>query len=201
PQNCSTAVDSCNWCPCVDDVGFIELMLDRLETGFCIDRRRVFATGFSSGAMMTYRLACESDRFAAIAPVGGTLARGFNCSPAGHNAVSLLHIHGSRDRYVDVINETSQDGYHYEPLADVIASWADHQGCEDRISAFNTPFDGVGGLACTQHANCGSGAEVAACWWRGAHSWPDTGERFGTRLIWQFFQRNPQPVLIQANAD
>lgn len=55
-----------------DDVGFITAMLDDLSARFIIDKRRVFATGFSNGASMSFRVGAElSDRIAAIAPVAG----------------------------------------------------------------------------------------------------------------------------------
>ncbi len=59
----------------IDDVGYARVMLDDLARQFNIDKKRVYATGISNGAMMCYRLACElSDRIAAIAPVAGPWA-------------------------------------------------------------------------------------------------------------------------------
>jgi len=56
----------------VDDVGFIEAMLDELIARFAVDARRIFVTGFSNGASMAFRVGAElSRRIAAIAPVAG----------------------------------------------------------------------------------------------------------------------------------
>jgi polyhydroxybutyrate depolymerase len=64
----------------VDDVGFIRALLADLEARQPVDRRRVYATGLSNGAMMAWRLAVEaSGTIAAIAPVG----RGRECSRPG----------------------------------------------------------------------------------------------------------------------
>src|SRR5262249_17835389 len=53
-----------------DDVGFIAGLLDELRRNNPIDPARVYVTGFSNGAGMTFRLATElSHRIAAIAPV------------------------------------------------------------------------------------------------------------------------------------
>src|SRR5437016_6447484 len=58
----------------VDDVAFTRGLLDDLAKAVLIDRKRVYATGMSNGAMMVYRLASElSDRIAAIAPVSGPM--------------------------------------------------------------------------------------------------------------------------------
>lgn len=51
----------------VDDLGFVRALIDELASLANIDPGRVYATGFSNGAIMVYRLACElSDRIAAI---------------------------------------------------------------------------------------------------------------------------------------
>lgn len=59
----------------VDDVGFVKRLLADIARRQPYDPARVYATGLSNGAMMTYRLAAElSDRIAAIAPVAGSIA-------------------------------------------------------------------------------------------------------------------------------
>ena len=75
----------------VDDVGF----LTRLATAFGdrVDPRRVYATGISNGALLSYRLACETDTFAAIGPVAGTM---INPCPSP-KPISIIHIHGTTD--------------------------------------------------------------------------------------------------------
>jgi polyhydroxybutyrate depolymerase len=71
-----------NWtalycCQNNDDVGFIHAMVDQLTHTWGADASRVYATGFSQGAELTYRLAVElPGMFAAIAPV----AAGFDIS-------------------------------------------------------------------------------------------------------------------------
>jgi polyhydroxybutyrate depolymerase len=79
----------------VDDVQFISKMLDKLTTDYSIDSKRIYATGMSNGAIMSYGLACGlSERIAAIAPVGsiGHLGECVQSRP-----VPTLHIHGKAD--------------------------------------------------------------------------------------------------------
>jgi polyhydroxybutyrate depolymerase len=76
-----------------DDVGFITAMVGAIEQQIPVDRARVYATGMSNGAMMALRLGCQTDTFAAIAPVAGTLLT--DCS--GARPTSLLQIHGTAD--------------------------------------------------------------------------------------------------------
>jgi polyhydroxybutyrate depolymerase len=80
-----------------DDVGYVRAVLDDIERRFPVDRNRVYATGFSSGAGMTQRLGVElSDRFAAIAPVAGIRLQ--DQAPA--RPLSVLMIFGRADPIV-----------------------------------------------------------------------------------------------------
>jgi polyhydroxybutyrate depolymerase len=58
----------------VDDLGFIERVIERISEEYSVDDRRIYATGFSNGGIMTYRLGCSmSDTFAAVAPLGASM--------------------------------------------------------------------------------------------------------------------------------
>lgn len=82
----------------VDDVAFIEAILAQEAKDQAIDPDRVFATGFSMGAVMTHHLGCElSSRIAAIASMEGALW-GRPCRP--NRPVSVLQIHGTLDAAV-----------------------------------------------------------------------------------------------------
>lgn len=177
----------CNWATCHDDIGFIEELLDQLEASVCLDLDRVYATGMSNGGMFVHRLGCAlPDRFAAIAPVGGTLARGFNCAP--EVPLSMLNVWGSNDHYVSQERPQSSDGYYYTSADDVLTKWAGAQGCEASRQLFGTRHAGRLGLECVQHDACTSGAEVVHCTWEGGHDWPQSEvDHVGNDLIWDFF--------------
>src|SRR4051812_25127557 len=65
----------------VDDVRYLRELVRELESELCVDRARIYATGMSNGAIMSYRLACDaSDWIAAIAPVAGVEALA-QCAP------------------------------------------------------------------------------------------------------------------------
>jgi polyhydroxybutyrate depolymerase len=193
PPECGE-VRECDWCSCYDDVGFITALLDELENELCIDRDRVFATGISNGGMFVHRLGCDlPDRFAAIAPVAGTIAKGFNCAPGAESKISMMNVYATRDTTVPFDGTPASDGFLYTPSAEVIARWAssDAQRCDQSDSPYPTSHDGVQDLECRQRANCGSGAEIVECSWDGGHDWPRTAEDvFGIDVIWEFFARN-----------
>jgi predicted esterase len=44
----------------LDDVGLVRAIVDYVEHMVCIDRSRIFATGYSNGGYLSYRLACEA---------------------------------------------------------------------------------------------------------------------------------------------
>lgn len=55
-----------------DDIAFINALLDDLISVFHVDEDKIFVTGFSNGASMSFRAGAElSKRIAAIAPVAG----------------------------------------------------------------------------------------------------------------------------------
>jgi len=54
------------------DVPFFQTMYDEMTADYCIDKNRVFATGFSWGSDMTNSLGCYwGDKLRAIAPASG----------------------------------------------------------------------------------------------------------------------------------
>jgi polyhydroxybutyrate depolymerase len=193
PPECG-APTPCNWNSCHDDVAFVRQLLDHFEATFCIDRDRVYATGMSNGGMFVHRLGCEiPERFAAIAPVSGTLARGFNCAPPRSAPLAMMNISGSLDHYVSERGDVSSDGYCYESAEDVLGKWAgpESQGCDAESTPYPTSLDGTLDLACTQRAHCATGAELVNCTWKGRHDWPRAGTRpFANELIWEFFSKH-----------
>jgi hypothetical protein len=101
-----------------DDVGFLNGLLDQMIQRYAVDTCRIYMSGFSSGAMMTFRMTCDlTHRFAAVAPVSGGWGYGVdglcgdgncdgdvapgctwemayvNCQPSG--SVPLIFIKGS----------------------------------------------------------------------------------------------------------
>lgn len=79
----------------IDDVAFVEALLDMLIDNYPVDPRRVYTTGFSNGASMSFRLARElSNRFTAVAPVAGV---DWQEQPVPTHPVPLLYIVGTAD--------------------------------------------------------------------------------------------------------
>lgn len=82
----------------IDDVRFFNEMIKKIIKEYPIDPKRIYITGESNGAMLTYRLVCElPDVFAAAIPISGSLLID-NCK-AGNN-VAFFDVHGSDDKNV-----------------------------------------------------------------------------------------------------
>jgi polyhydroxybutyrate depolymerase len=154
----------------LDDVGFMADLLDHLEGELCLDRRRVYATGMSNGAMMAHRLGCDlSDRIAAIAPVAGTNMTA-TCVP--RRPVPVLHIHGSADKHVPWMGGMGCGiaGVPYTSVPDSVAGWVTRNGCNSAAPAL---YLEQGDGRCERQASCPAGADVILCTIAGGgHSWP-----------------------------
>ncbi len=105
---------------------------------YCLDRNRVFATGFSGGARMASQLACDaSNVFAAVAPVSGLR---FPSPCQSSRPVPVVAFHGTADP-VDPYLGNGQAYWTYSvPVA--ASRWANHNGCATSPSR-SQPDDGV----------------------------------------------------------
>ena len=87
----------------VDDVRFLTRVVADVERRVPIDPARIAVTGFSNGALMSYRLLCERpDVFSVAVVVAGDVV-GPRCNPAA--PVSMLHVHGGRDGIIPLSGE------------------------------------------------------------------------------------------------
>jgi polyhydroxybutyrate depolymerase len=83
----------------IDDMAFFEAMINYFAEQYQIDRSRIYATGFSNGGHMVYRLALEKpEAFAALAVIGANLPvdENFNCQKSD-KPVSIAIINGTED--------------------------------------------------------------------------------------------------------
>jgi len=177
----------------VDDVGFLKALIEKLERDYAVDSRRVYATGISNGAMMSYRLVCElADQFAAVAPVEGAL--NVDCRPSA--PVSVLIFHGTADRLVPYEggstpfqisgrrNDTS--------VADAVAFWVKTDGC-----SASAKQEKLAEASVDTYSGCARGTAVQLYTIEGGHHmWPGTtisGNHVpATDLIWEFFAAHPK---------
>ena len=148
----------------VDDVGFIRSLVKELGGSSCIDDSRVYGTGFSNGAMLTNRIACEAPGlFDAIAPVSGGPMMD-NC-PEKPGVPALLMV-GRQDERIPwnggVFDET------YRPsIAEQVKVLAKRNRCDDAQAKVAGTSD-----LCERRSSC-AGGTVRWCIIDGVgHQWP-----------------------------
>lgn len=189
----------------VDDVAFIDALLDDLMRAYRVDAERVFATGMSNGAMMAYRLAAElSQRIAAIAPVAGCLAIDIGSLK---RPVSVLHFHGTNDEFVPFRGgkgAKSTSGTIHRSVDDSILPWVKANGCQENpsVDTLSSSGDELTVIRKTFASGKQDAEVVLVVIQGGGHTWPGKkpssallGESAlnisANDLMWEFFQQHP----------
>lgn len=176
-----------------DDVAYTEAVVSEVGRHVCIDRSRVFCTGYSRGGRFCSRLASElSGLVRAIAPVSGVRF------PMPNNAtrpMPILAIHGTLDP-INPYNGKGNPRYWTVPVPVAVSQWAAFNKCKgvERYSLSSH-------VAMERHTGCAEGAEVVlATMLGGGHTWPGSRYSFkpqlfgpkivdisASELMWQFF--------------
>jgi polyhydroxybutyrate depolymerase len=177
----------------INDVEFVRDLINEISSKVSLEKKRIYAMGFSLGARLSSRLAC--DLSADIAAIGAVAGLNFpmNCAPA--RPVSVISFYGTDDRY--------------ESGSEIFAStWAENNGCQ------KTPKTKKISKDVNQMTYGGGKNKTEVVLFRingGGHTWPgspitDRLEKDGvwqagktnkdinaTNLIWNFFEAHPSP--------
>jgi polyhydroxybutyrate depolymerase len=160
----------------IDDVGFVNAVVNDVAANVNVDPRRRYATGISNGGMLAYALACNSETFAAIGPDSAT-----QLDPcAAPHPTSVMHIHGTADPRIHYDGSpgsgvATPDGGPSIPALNSL--WR----TVDRCAA---PAATTDGAVTTSAAECPDGRSVVLVTVDGGgHEWPS----FATHTLWQFF--------------
>ncbi len=188
----------------IDDSGFIAALIGHLEQSYGADPARIYLTGFSNGASMTYAAGVRlSDRIAAIAPVSGHL---WLKDASLASPVPLLFIIGTDDPLNPIAGgdvKLPWGGAQYHPPVEAsLRAWRKMLGCT-----------GDGRVALDQNGvkervwdRCAKGGEVRYYTVAGlGHVWPGGLNRLpqrwvgspsdkldATGVIWAFFKSHPK---------
>lgn len=182
----------------VDDIGFLEALTDTIAAHYTIDPERMYSTGMSNGSFMCYYLACQSDRFAAVAGVTGSMSVGmYNaCNPA--RPVPTMHIHGTSDPINPYAGNSTM-----KSVEEVTLFWANQNNCNTVPAITAVPNTDTGDGATAERYLYAGGVEghtvelfkVTG----GGHTWPgqyvatsngNTCMDFDASIeIWRFFSQ------------
>lgn len=170
----------------VDDVGFLGKLIDKLTGAGLADPKRVYVTGFSNGAGMAYRMACEKPgKVAAIGVVEGALVT--RCDPG--RPVSAMIFHGTADGNVPFNgggDRDFNDKRPFPPVSDAVDFWRKVGGLpqpRERVKALS------GDTRCESTGKGERGVAVTFCRIEGGrHQWP----KEASPMLWSFFAAHPR---------
>jgi poly(3-hydroxybutyrate) depolymerase len=169
-----------------NNVAFFTDVLAAMKRDYCIDERRVFVAGTSSGAGFVNQLGCKlGDQLLAIAPVHGRWPDRTGCK--GYPAV--INIHGIADKLISVTHGASARDF-----------FAQRNGCGD-ASAAVADLDarillarkaGRTEFGCVDYPGCARASVRWCVHSEGGyddlnHGWPT----LGGQAIWEFVAAQP----------
>lgn len=186
----------------IDDVSFVNMILDDIEAKTPINTNKIYAAGHSNGGQMSYRLACElSNRITAVASNAGFDAYD-KCNP--QRKVPTMHVHGTADPIAlyngGTCGPTEDSKWTCGPVEDYVAEWADTNGCSaepviqtiknsQKITYQNCQVDtiffkiGDGG-----HTWPGGEYAISARWWKNQVGALST-DIDASKEMWNFFNQ------------
>lgn len=163
----------------VNDTGFVRAVVEDVARGHAVNRRRVYAVGFSQGGLFVHRLACEmADLVAAVASVAAPMSSPLaeTCAPSA--PVGVLLIQGTLD-----------DAYPYEGTRRAERSllgaretarfWRVLNGCGGAARARELPDAAADGTRVLEERwpDCRGGAEVRLYTVNGGrHAWAPSAD-------------------------
>jgi polyhydroxybutyrate depolymerase len=114
----------------VDDVAFIDSLIEKSSQLANIDPKRIYIFGHSNGSFMAYAYLCSgSSTVAAIAGLAGAMNVDPGLCKAKPN--NVLHIHGELDETI-LYNGGNLFGTAYTSAQATIDQWSTINGCEKR---------------------------------------------------------------------
>ena len=170
----------------VDDGRFLRMLIDETVARTGADPGRVAVVGFSNGAVMASRLACDiADRVSALALVAGTAGQGFERSCRPSRPVAVMMAAGVNDTVVPYAGGrianwgTKRRGF-LAGVEDVFTFWRAQNGCGSMQTAG----------AEARGTDCRNGSPVVRYRVTGAaHEWYRAPRFDTTNTVWDFLQR------------
>jgi polyhydroxybutyrate depolymerase len=181
--------------PDTDDVAYIKALITEIHDRYNINLDQVYATGYSNGGKMAYRLACEaSEQISAIASVAGSMCESIfeSCSP--RRVISVMEIHGTGDTTYPYSGKSGG-----KSVEEGIEFWATTNECGSMVTEAMPDIDPDDGstIEKTTHSECAEGSSVVLMKVENAgHTWPGEDDSTFGRVnkdidasieIWKFF--------------
>jgi len=192
----------------IDDVAFIEALIDHVVKDYAIEPKRIYVAGFSNGASMAFRVGAElPSAVAAIAPNAGAcwmeklqLSHGVSLCYITGTADSLNPLEGGVPKLA--IGGRDRGGLKKPAVQQTIEKWVQALECDGKPER-DTTTDGV---RVRRYGKGRDGAEVDFTtveglghhWAGGVSSAPEflvgknTKHLNATDVVWEFFSSHPK---------
>jgi polyhydroxybutyrate depolymerase len=170
----------------IDDVAYLDAIIDDVAAREPLDRKRVYLIGHSNGAFMAHRYACDrSARVAAIVALAGVpYDDPEKCAGKG---VSVLQVHGDADAVIAFDGGRSfGNGAPYPSAESAVAAWAKRDGCgATRHAEGSIDLDvGIAGAETTRESYaCPAGLDVSLWRMHGGGHVPRFDARFANAAL------------------
>ena len=183
-------------------------LLDYLDTGLNIDRKRVYASGFSAGGWFCHYLAGRTEGvWAAIAPVSGLIGLGrvpgepIEYVPPPAEPLPVMIVNGLKDTSVPYFGGTTASCAPVSSVAEAVKQWITANYCA------SLPVTTTNGVAPSRvitdiYGNCDPGTEVILhTVENGPHLWYDANDVFNgapvgfdaNKMVIDFLKQHARP--------
>ena len=113
------------------DVEFLVSLAGYLQKEYSLDRKHMYAVGFSNGAFMVHRLAMEAGgTFAAFVSVAGSMPESVWKERSASGCVSFFQITGEKDNVVPKNSDGSAQYARSPAIEDVMEYWVQANGLQ-----------------------------------------------------------------------
>ncbi|MCB9032879.1 MAG: T9SS type A sorting domain-containing protein [Chitinophagales bacterium] len=196
----------------VNDVGFLSELIDRMHLLYNINLEKVYATGYSAGGFMSYKLACDAtNRFAAIAPLVASMIYDNieTCVPA--RAFPLIACNGS----ADPITPYNGIPLNFPGIDSIKSFWQITNNCNNNVIIDTLPnTNTTDGSRAVRYTYTDCNDNVTTSFYKmisGGHTWAGADNVFlgilgktnqdisWTKESWNFFQQNKIPSSVQCS--
>ena len=167
----------CSWASCGDDIGFIDMLIDKIKREY--DIKDVIVIGMSNGGMIAQVIGCNlGDSVDAVINISGMQALGMSCMPK--KPVSMVIYGAKNDTTVPPEDIIAADGYFYEPMKNTVYDWKNALNCKNsRLKKFSVPAQ----VSIEHFYNCDDNKTVTSILdENNNHDWPKP-YKWGIKLL------------------
>lgn len=184
-----------------DDIGFINSLLDKLKIELSINSKKVYATGFSNGGQMAYKLANRfPNKFAAVSAVAGVL-QDFPFNPS--RKVPIIHFHSYQDLtapYNGGLSNAPNINNNFPSVDSTMRIIANNYNCS---LIKKTIFSNTNTYDFFRYSDCDNNVRIELYVSQdGGHTWPGgkaltnneiTNHFNASSIMWEFFKNYELP--------